>query len=1072
MADEKRIATFEWLNDNLYEFRKGSPLNSKKGVTKNELITNYNVDESLLTTHTDKRLVTRQNCVGITQSIDCSETISTTGTSGIYEVMFDLGTKEGTVFIDTISHNTPDRFIVYSPTNEVLADSLYYGETPLEIAAGTYTLPIKRYNPVSKVFTETGETEQIIVQDSDIDQTIGIGEKTISFFKRNTASSYIVKMRVFGIKLNTGWDVKIQCPSEIQLGAHALQGMFVDINPTTLKYELSSNDASNKTTYYTVSKDGVKVEIGKTFVGVFNESEVVFPPISYVTDLSVMYNGNKFFKNGDVLVYSNKNYGLINTFSNVEEILTSPDKKFVMTSSTSSKKFFNGVFTDISYKPRGFLFGNGRLLSTLSSKVNYPPTIYTNTTSTKLVSTDEILVLENTDNVVKVFKWRKDFSEVPSNIYDGFIDDVNKNSISLKTVFIPGHTSRGFSKEISLNMVGKKVVMDVATQSNVQGLINGVDNGTKIFVRFGTGDFINNYFEYETPSENILNASNKNEVWRRNINILSYIFQEAKDKRDSAGFSELQRFNFAFDVDPNKTVYVKGQPILSNITHFYIGIRSTSGLSNKNCTLWVKDVEVRSESTNIKQSEIDVRRSEVEMYNKNIYPHIIANQEGYRLLNSVISGTDFDELNEIGFSKKLLHETIIEGVTKAELKTKTSLIPHGAISTNIGIFNTSDLINKVSSQTNLKDSVINKQGANLMIFNQNDNNVVDRTIDGITKKTVGFYFNSKFINLSYDFPLGVTNKNCIDTDGENFYIGGEGIIKTNSLFEKQLFNYNGGKKIENLFCFENKSIIVIEEGGIVKRISPTGEILNTYFDETKTMGAFSISKNKDSLILCRYDEINRYYSTYHIISQDGSVQTILPNSSYDAGFIYMYENGNVIVHRTIFNNTSPPSGTIATIVNGNTIIKHINASEIPIIDGYGLLDNEVTTDLSNDSPIIYLNCVKYNSTSGEVESVKYVSIRINSSGDVSSIIDFGDKKPKVMKTVQGTNNILYLQDNQLKYNNNVNTQIKLNTFSDAIQIGNNFYIVDGSVESEYDVKAMYKPDGSKYSYLGLCKNTF
>lgn len=359
-----------------------------------------------------------------------------------------------------------------------------------------------------------------------------------------------------------------------------------------------------------------------------------------------------------------------------------------------------------------------------------------------------------------------------------------------------------------------------------------------------------------------------------------------------------------------------------------------------------------------------------------------------------------------------------------------------------------------------------------MIFNQNINNVFNITIDGITKKTVGFYFNSKFINLSYDFPLGVTNKNCIDTDGENFYIGGEGIIKTNSLFEKQLFNYNGGKKIENLFCFENKSIIVIEEGGIVKRISPTGEILNTYFDETKTMGAFSISKNKDSLILCRYDEINRYYSTYHIISQDGSVQTILPNSSYNAGFIYMYENGNVIVHRTRFNNTSPPTGTIATIVNGNTIIKHINASEIPIIDGYGVLDSEVTTDLSNDSPIIYLSCIKYLSAAGDIESVKYISIRINSNGDVSSIVDFGDKKPKVMKTVQGTNNILYLQDNQLKYNNNVNTQIKLNTFSDAIQIGNNFYIVDGSVESEYDVKAIYKPDGSKYSYLGLCKNTF
>ena len=69
MADEKRIATFEWLNNNLREFRKRPPLDSKKGVTKNELITNYNVDESLLTSYTDKRLVTRQNCVGFNPNI-------------------------------------------------------------------------------------------------------------------------------------------------------------------------------------------------------------------------------------------------------------------------------------------------------------------------------------------------------------------------------------------------------------------------------------------------------------------------------------------------------------------------------------------------------------------------------------------------------------------------------------------------------------------------------------------------------------------------------------------------------------------------------------------------------------------------------------------------------------------------------------------------------------------------------------------------------------------------------------------------------------------------------------------
>ena len=65
MADEKRIATFEWLNKNLCEFRKGSPLNSKKGVTKTELTTNYSVNESLLTGYTNNQLIPRDKCVSV-----------------------------------------------------------------------------------------------------------------------------------------------------------------------------------------------------------------------------------------------------------------------------------------------------------------------------------------------------------------------------------------------------------------------------------------------------------------------------------------------------------------------------------------------------------------------------------------------------------------------------------------------------------------------------------------------------------------------------------------------------------------------------------------------------------------------------------------------------------------------------------------------------------------------------------------------------------------------------------------------------------------------------------------------
>lgn len=1065
MADEKRIATLEWLHNNLYEFKKTEELaDSKKGVTKSELTSLYNVDESLLTSYTDKQLIPQGKCVGVPLFIDCSEMVSAIDAIGIYEITFNLGTEEGTIFVDTGSHNLPDRFIVYSPSGEVLADSLFYGETPSEISVGTYTLPIKKYDSVSKTFIETGKTEQIVVSDSDIDNTVGVGERTISFFKRKTTSSYIVKLRVIGVKQNTEWDVKIQCPSDIHLGAHALQGIFVNINPTNLKYELSSKDEEEKTTYYEINDVGSKTEIGKSFVGVFNESEAVFPNVPYITNLSVMHNGNKFFKEGFTLKYSDRDFTTLNTFNNTQNLFVSPDKKLAMMSG-NNKKFSNGIFTDISYEPKGFLFGNGRLLSTLSSKINYPPNTYQNTTHTNLISTDEILVLENTDDKVKVFKWRKDFSDVPTNIYDGFIDDVNKNSISLRNLFAPGHTARGFFKEVSLNLVGKKVVMDVATQSDVINLIDGIDDGTKTFIRFGTGDFVNNYFEYETPFENIIDSSTKNGVWRRNINILSSIMQSAKDQRDLDGFSDLQRFNYAFDENnPNITCYVKGQPTLSNITHFYIGFRNTSGSSNKDCTLWVKDVEIRGESNNIKESDIDIRRSEVEMYNKNIYPYMISNEEGYEIIHSVKNGVDYDELKEIGFSQKLIHETTIEGVTKAELRTKESLIPHGAISTNIGIFNTSDLLNKISSDVNLVTSVINKQGANLMIFNQNDNSVIDRNINGEIKKTIGFYFNSKFIDLAYDFKLGVTNKSCIDTDGTYFYIGGDEIIKTDASFN--VLN-KFPHKCKDLFCFNNGNVLLIGEDGVVKMMSPNGTILNTYFDNEKEIVRYSISRNKEKFIICRVSIGNINDAFYNIIEQDETNNTILSNVKRGSKVLYVFDNGNIILSTVIIDGGNEFSNNGLTIVSGEgDIIKYISVEELTI-SGYKVYDVDVTTDLDSDVPTLYISASNYQ----ELEP-KNISVKVDKDGNVSSIANLGAEKPKAFKTTKDSTNKLFLQGNNLKYNNNIYTQIKINNFSNALQIGNNFYIIDDTVESEYDVKSIYKQNGEAYSYLGMCKSSF
>ena len=65
MADEKRIATFEWLYQNLLPYKKvTNPPNDKKTVTRKRLTDNYHVDGATLTGYTDDRLVPRGKCIG------------------------------------------------------------------------------------------------------------------------------------------------------------------------------------------------------------------------------------------------------------------------------------------------------------------------------------------------------------------------------------------------------------------------------------------------------------------------------------------------------------------------------------------------------------------------------------------------------------------------------------------------------------------------------------------------------------------------------------------------------------------------------------------------------------------------------------------------------------------------------------------------------------------------------------------------------------------------------------------------------------------------------------------------
>ena len=210
MADEKRIATFEWLAQNIGGCKKGTPPETLECVRKDEIIANYDVDTTLLSAYTNNQDIPREICVCNTKEIvGCSESITANGNNGIYEISFQLGEEAGLVKIDVSSFSVPDRFIVYGPANEVLADSLYFGRYQPSIM--TKALDIFKYNSALKKFEPTNTQETISITHSDIDIN-SADNKTLTFNKPFTQGGYIIKMRVIGPEGGTVWNLRMNCP--------------------------------------------------------------------------------------------------------------------------------------------------------------------------------------------------------------------------------------------------------------------------------------------------------------------------------------------------------------------------------------------------------------------------------------------------------------------------------------------------------------------------------------------------------------------------------------------------------------------------------------------------------------------------------------------------------------------------------------------------------------------------------------------------------------------------------------------------------------------------------------------
>ena len=604
MADEKRIATFEWLNDNLYEFRKGTPPINKKGVTKTELTTNYSVDESLLTSHTDKRLVTRQNCVGIGDEL------------GLYSIASNA-------VIDVKN----EKYVIISSNFNVKSE--YY-----------------KINP------------KIKLSDSYMAMTDG------------KASS-------------------------------------------TTFYEASRGLGT--ATYYDIDVSGRGLV--KTYDG----------------DFFIINDNFRFSK----IVCSN--------------LMLSPDRTQSLTvwNNSTSNIYDHNAETEISknYALKGYMFDIKNTYSTLSYRQNYPEETFTNTSYSILSKNNSYLVLENEGEKVRLSKITQDLSQVPVEMLAkaSFIDDINKNSNFLKIDFVPGHTARTFTKDIdSFNFTDNQFSVDFIIQQ--VGGESAQNTNTKVFIRLGDTDVVTNYVEFETYIENFNTSTVKDWVSK------SFTYDDSKkalDLRNSEGYSKFQRYRYEVNpLDTNEAIYVKGDPILSDIKIIMIGFRNISGTSTRSHILYTKSPMFKN-MVGVKIQDVDVRRSEVKIYNKNIYPYIVSNQEGVELLPiwDGNSSLHTDKLGEITFKQEILVEKNISGLSQANLVTHRSNTEEAFVrmdfsNGDIKTTKTSNLDTYINEGADIRASSILSSTENMLIFNQATSDVETININGESRKMIGIVRNA------------------------------------------------------------------------------------------------------------------------------------------------------------------------------------------------------------------------------------------------------------------------------------------------------------------------------------------
>lgn len=162
---------------------------------------------------------------------------------------------------------------------------------------------------------------------------------------------------------------------------------------------------------------------------------------------------------------------------------------------------------------------------------------------------------------------------------------LNEQSLVLRVSELPEGDARAAfrSTEIDMRMYGN---LEMFIHGETLNENNPLEFGdVSVFVRLGT-DFEQNYYEYEIPvlPTDVNASSTPQNIWpeENNMKIDFDKLQSAKNSRNQSGFEQSQIYE---EMDGDRRIRIKGNPVLSSVRSIMIGVRNPSASSN----IWTED---------------------------------------------------------------------------------------------------------------------------------------------------------------------------------------------------------------------------------------------------------------------------------------------------------------------------------------------------------------------------------------------------------------------------------------------------------------------------------------------------